>query len=141
MTEEQKAIVIRAIAAVAWADGNLSEEERSHIAEVVTKIGGYDQSKVEELLATQPDVEKIRDELKNFSRPLVGEILGFCYRMSVADNKIHVKELETIRSLAQSHWDQWDAESVIRWLGKTYEAENLYLRLFVLPEAKNQKAG
>ncbi|MDH5719326.1 MAG: TerB family tellurite resistance protein [Spirochaetia bacterium] len=138
MDEKQKEAVIKAVSAVAWADEDLSDEETQKLSHVCQSIG-LDESKIQDIIKNNRQIEPVLGELENFSREVIGGVLQFCFRMAVTDNKIHQSELEVIRKIIKKFWQDEDVEIVVRWLKKTYDAEQLYLELFLLPEVRDQK--
>lgn len=133
MLPSEKVTVLKAVAAVAWADGNFSEKEKNELKAIVNYIGLTDEE-IEKVINQAPDVNEVREEMKAFDRKLVGELLQFCYRIGMSDDEAHDKEIDVIKSLASDFWPEKYIDNVLEWLGKNYETEKLFIQLFVIPE-------
>jgi uncharacterized tellurite resistance protein B-like protein len=138
MTKTEKKTVLDCITAVAWADGNLSKDEKDEISRIAKNIGGFDKKEIEKLLSQKITIEPVLNKLREFNSVVGGKILNFCYRLAIADNKIHKNEIEVIKKIAGQFWPQEELDDVLKWLKKTYEAEQLYFRLFLVPQMEEK---
>ena len=141
MTKDEKKTIIKSIAAVAWADGNLDPEEVKYVEDTCVNLGELEKSEIDEILNNTKSIEPVLDELKKFDIGLVGELLSFCYRMAHKDKVVSDSETAVIKRIAALFWSDLYQDMIINWLKASYSAEDMYFELFVLPKVKIQKAS
>jgi len=135
MTKSEKMTILECISAVAWADGSVSDAEKKEISKIVSGLGEIDNQEIEKILSQKKNVDSILNKIREFNTVIAGKLLCFCYRMAIVDNSIHKNELEVIKKIALQFWPPEELDNVLKWLRKTYEAEQLYFRLFLIPQS------
>ena len=132
MEKGQKELIIKLVAAVAWADGSISESEKEHLAETVEKLGGLEHKDVLALIDASKDIKPLLPEVRQLPIPVISDVMNFAYRMAVKDNGILEEELAVLKEIALQIWPDHKANLALRWLKNVYEAEEAYLELFVM---------
>ena len=141
MTKKEKLAVLECVSAVAWADGKITIEEIEVLSEITKSIGDIDQITANNLLKTKIDIKDIIGKISYFQKELIGQILTFCWRMCITDNTIHKNELKVMRTIASICWQSEQLDDIISWLKKGYETDELYFKLFVVPEMLDKNSN
>ena len=132
MEKAQKELIVKTIAAVAWADGNVSDKEKEHLASTVEKLGGLSHDEALKLIDAGKDIKPLLAEIKKLPLPAVADTMNFAYRMAASDNGVTQQELDVLKEVALQIWPEHRANLALRWLKNVYEAEEAFTELFVI---------
>ena len=136
MDIEDKKNILRTIAAVAWADGDVSEAEKEKLTEICKNIGEVDTKDIDGIISESKEIDPILPKIKDFEQKTAVDLMTFCYRMAMKDNKMHKNELATIEKIVSQFVPDYHLPLAMKWLKHVYFAEDYFLELFVLPNYK-----
>ncbi|MDH5716158.1 MAG: hypothetical protein OEZ22_00805 [Spirochaetia bacterium] len=138
MADEKKELILKIIAAAANSGGELSKSEKNKLLNLF-EVSGFNDEKLEEILEKNRQIEPLLAEIKLLNKEKAAKVLWVCFFLLVSSNKIHLDQINTIRKIARTFWDEEEVELIIRWLKKSYDSTELYIELFQLPLIKKSE--
>lgn len=119
LTEEQKELCIKAIAAIVWADGALNDKECVYFKNVILDLGYQNEKRADELLNTRN--EFVFSDLQKLPRDIQLDLLRMAYHMANVASGVSESEKDVIKKIAAETLgvDKWDLME--EWL-KSYSA-------------------
>lgn len=129
MKQEDGEVCVRVLACIAWADGNLSEEEMASVVDLVDRLDYVDRSMIQEILMN-PTRFTFLDKVVELSRPARVRLVHDCYVLADYCGGISDPEREIIRAVALTiiENEQYDAaeESLAAWLAYEQKAKKVW---------------
>lgn len=130
----RKSILCRIALCVAWADGEVSEEELRHLRDALQVMAGVHRGEVDRLAGTQSQVDpKLLADLKAFPPGDACDILKLAFRIANADHDINDKELDVIKAVSGAILPDKPWELVHAWIGAHLALINATRELFKQP--------
>ena len=129
MNEKDGEVCVRVLSCVAWADGNLTEEEIASVVDVVDRLDYVDRPMVQEILLT-PARFTFLDKVVELSRSARVRLLHDCYVVADYCGEVSDSEREIIRAIAltiidDAKWD--DAEASLQaWVAYEKKARKVW---------------
>ncbi len=124
MNKPDGELCVRVLSCMAWADGNLTEEEMAAVVDVVDRLDYVDRSTIQEILTTTTRFTFL-DKITALDRKTRIRLLHDCYTVADYCGGISDPEREIIRAIAASVIDPKklpDAEAALdAWVA--YEAK------------------
>ena len=131
MTPEESATCLKVLAAIAWADGSISEVEREGLVEFITQTGGFEDADVREALSkVQPADEALLEEVRGLSLTTLALLLSFAHDMIHAEPKASPREMSIYRRVACARLGESGWDKLLEWLAAQQRADMLYDELF-----------
>lgn len=129
MNQQEGELCLRVLCSVAWADGNLSEEEIASVIDIVDRLDYAERSLIQEVLAT-PLRFKFLEKVMELSRPARVRLLHDCYVLADYCGGVGEAELEIIKAIALTliRPDQWEAaeDSLRAWVAYENKARKVW---------------
>ena len=99
MNEKDGEICVRVLSCIAWADGELTEEEMASVVDIVDRLDYVDRSLIQEILMT-PARFTFLDKVVNLSRGARVRLLHDCYVLADYCGGVSEPEREIVRAIA-----------------------------------------
>lgn len=129
MNEKDGEICVRVLACVAWADGELTEEEMASVVDIVDRLDYVDRSLIQEILMT-PARFTFLDKVVNLSRGARVRLLHDCYVLADYCGGVSEQELEIVRAIALTVVDnpKWESAeaSLQAWVDYEKKARRVW---------------
>ena len=110
MNAQEGELCVRVLCSIAWADGDLSEEEMASVVDAIDRFDYAERSMAQEILAI-PLSYKFQSKVAELSRPARIRLLHDCYALADFCGGVSDPERDIIRSIALTvvDADKWDA--------------------------------
>ena len=129
MNERDGEVCVRVLSCIAWADGQLSEEEMATVVDLVDRLDYVDRSLIQEILIS-PARFTFLDKVVELSRGARVRLLHDCYVLADYCDGVSDPELEIIRAIALTliDNDKWDAAeaSLQAWVDYEKKARKVW---------------
>lgn len=109
MNQQQGDLCVRVLSCVAWADGELSEEELGSVVDLVDRLDYIDRSEIQDILIN-PTRFTFLNKVVELPKSTRVRLVHDCYVLADYCGGVSEPELEIIRAIALSivEPDKWD---------------------------------
>jgi tellurite resistance protein len=126
MTEKDQQACVGALAALAWADGEVMQDEREKFEQFARTWTSLSETAVAASIAdTRRLTPEILNDLARLSVEEIAELLGVGYTIIAADHTITDDELNVLKSIAIAKLSEERWPSVAAWL-RSQDETNKY---------------
>jgi uncharacterized tellurite resistance protein B-like protein len=129
MNQQDGELCVRVLCSVAWADGDLSEDEISSVIDIVDRLDYADRSLIQEILAT-PLQFKFLEKVKALEPKARVRLIHDCYVLADYCSGVGDPEREIIRTIAETLIDakDWERaeESLRAWVEYETKARKVW---------------
>ena len=129
MNHDQGDLCVRVLSCVAWADGNLSEEELASVVDLVDRLDYIDRSEIQDIFMT-PVRFTFLDKIAALPRPARVRLVHDCFVLADYCGGASEPELEVIQAVANTIVppDKWpDAQASLEaWVAYEKKARKVW---------------
>jgi uncharacterized tellurite resistance protein B-like protein len=119
---------------VAWADGEVSEEELRHLRDALQAMAGVHRGEVDRLAGSQSQVDpKLLADLKAVPPGDACDILKLAFRIASADRAINDRELDVMKAVSGAILPDKPWKLVHAWISAHLAFINATRELFKQP--------
>ena len=131
MTPIEKLTAIRALSALAWADGQITDEEEAHLVEFMVEFVELGREEVAQVLEEVRSLdERTTRGLQAMDRTTLALVLSYGYDMLNAERAMTTVEQEVLKQVARTQLQEEEWDEVHEWLLAHRRAADLYAKLF-----------
>ena len=129
MNHQQGELCVRVLSCLAWADGNLSEEELASVVDLVDRLDYVDRSEIQDIFMT-PTRFTFLEKVAELPRGARIRLVHDCYVLADYCDGASEPELEIIRAIANTivSPDKWDdaQASLEAWVAYEKKARKVW---------------